>query len=263
MDEIRKGVLLPDIQHPRHDPACIKAVIHKFIPWFKPHLVVILGDALNMDAINHWRREKDDKKYFEGKRLDKEYKSFDKEILTPIEKAIDKDTERVYLGGNHEDWANLVVNKEPNLEGLVEPEIRLRLTERGWKWIPYVSEDRDGNTVRGTYQVGKLLVSHGVYLNKFHTAKVAETHSKSCAYGHTHDIQIFSKIFEDDRGYHTAQSIGCLCNMSPDYMKGKPNKWVHGFGIIYVQPNGDYNLYVPVINHGRFVFAGEVFDGNK
>ena len=79
----------------------------------------------------------------------------------------------------------------------------------------------------------------------------------------THDFQAYTKIFADDIGYHTAQSIGCLCNKSPAFKWGKANRWVNAFGIIYLRESGMFNLYVPIIIEGKFVYAGKLFDGNK
>ncbi|NLZ95993.1 MAG: hypothetical protein GX921_09255 [Bacteroidales bacterium] len=103
---IKRVVLLPDIHHPHHNKEAIKAVF-QFIRYFKPHAVNILGDAMNMDAVNHWKQEKGSKKYFEGKRLLKEYESFNNEILIPLEKILPEDCEKTFMFGNHEEWINL------------------------------------------------------------------------------------------------------------------------------------------------------------
>lgn len=255
---INRVVLLPDFHHPYHNKEAVKAVF-QFIRWFKPHAINILGDAMNMDVFNHWKKKQGDNEYFIGKRVKEDYEAFDRDILTPLEKLAPKSTELTYMAGNHEDWVNIVTRKETILKGVIEPEILLNLEERGWEWIPYIK-----NNKRGIKKYGKLLTFHGIYTNKYHAAKTADTHSKSCAYCHTHDIQLYTKVFADDRGdFHTAQSIGCLCNLSPDFMKGNINRWVNAFGVLYVRDDGLYNLYVPVIIKGKFTFAGKTFDGGK
>ena len=88
---IKRVVLLPDIHHPHHNKEAIKAVF-QFIRYFKPHAINILGDALNMDAVNHWKQEKGSKKYFEGKRLLKEYEAFDKPSFPCLDEAKKKET---------------------------------------------------------------------------------------------------------------------------------------------------------------------------
>lgn len=255
---IKRVILLPDLHHPHINKPAVNAVF-QFIKGFKPHVVNLIGDAMNMDAIDLWKKKKGNNKHFEGKRILKDYESFDRDILTPLEKLIPRDCEKTYMGGNHEDWINTVISKDQNLEGMVEPEIKLRLKERGWEWIPYIKNNR-----RGIKQYGKLLVFHGDYTNIYHAAKNANTHSKSCVYGHTHDIQLYTKVFTDDyQSFHTAQSIGCLCELTPEFMRGRKNRWVNAFGVLYVREDGLWNLYVPVIIRGKFTFNGKTFDGNK
>lgn len=257
--DIKMIVLLPDLHHPHHDVFAWRAVL-KFLARYQPNEANLLGDAMNMDAVDHWLRDKGNLRALEGKRLISGYSWFDQDVLTKIEEVVPS-AHKVYMGGNHEDWINIVVNKDPSLEGLVEPEIVLNLAQRGWEWIPYMVE-KHGQVTRGIKRYGKLLVFHGTYANKYHAAKTADMFSKSCAYGHTHDLQSYTKVTVDDfRGYHTAQSIGCLCEMSPAFMKGRQNRWVNAFGILYVRPDGMYNLYTPVIVKGKFTFAGETFDG--
>lgn len=255
-----RAIILPDIHYPLHDESSWQAVL-KFIPWFKPDEIVLLGDALEMQSIDHWKAEKGNTKYFEGKRLLKEYAGFIQEILEPLEQAAPK-AKRVYLGGNHEEWAYQMVDRQPQLEGFIEPEIAMKLDERGWQWIPYLVK-QSGRMIPGMYKIGKLTLTHGQYTNIYHANKMAQSYDRSVAYGHTHDIQFQTKVHtEDPTDYHTAQSIGCLCNLSPTFLWGRPNRWVHSFGLLYVRPSGIYNLYVPVIIEGEFTFAGETFSGN-
>lgn len=260
--KIERSLLLPDIHHPLHDRACWNAV-EKFMEWWKPHRVVIMGDGLEMRAIDHWKKSQGNLKYFEGNKLLKDYKDFIRDILVPIE-ALCPDAEWVYLGGNHEEWAYVLVEKIPQLEGMIEPEIAMNLEERGWKWFPFKHKKADTTVKKEFYKIGKLNIIHGENLGKYHAEKTARTHAKSTCYGHTHDFQAYTEVKEEDPvDYHTAQSIGCLCNKAPSYMGGRPNRWVHAFGALYTRPSGHYNLYVPIIIGGQFVFEGKLFDGNK
>jgi len=182
----RRVVLLPDIHHPYHDENCLNAVYH-FLKWFKPDELVLLGDAMDMTAASHWLEEKGKRKALENKRIKQEYEDFDREVLSKLEKVLPKWCVKVFMGGNHEDWAYQLVENDPRLEGMVEPEIVLDLANRGWKWIPYLVKDGSGGTSIGTYRVGKLLVFHGMYTNKYHAAKTVGMFSRSVAYGHCLD----------------------------------------------------------------------------
>lgn len=255
-----RHVILPDLHHPHHNKEAFEAVL-QFLRWFKPDEVVLLGDALDMLAVSHWLEDKGQRRQQENLRLIEEYETFVRDILVPIQKTCPK-ANKVFMGGNHEDWAVQLVDKAPKFEGMVEPEICLRLAERGWTWIPYLSKNQHGDVTMGTYKIGKLLMFHGMYANMYHAKKTADTMSMSSVYGHVHDVQSFTKVHVDDpRSYHTAQSIGCLCRKAPEFMKGRANKWVNAFGIVYARPDGNYNLYVPHIIKGQFTFANKLFGG--
>jgi len=257
----RRVVLLPDIHYPYQDQNCLNAVFH-FLKWFKPDELVLLGDAMDMTAVSHWLEKSNKRRQKENLRLRKSYDNFDRDVLLKLEKILPKWCVKVYMGGNHEDWAEQAVDELPQYEGMLEPENYLKLAERGWRWIPYNVEDKMGNVSRGTHKIGKLLVLHGMYTNMYHAAKTVRAFSCSTAYCHTHDIQFHTEAHVDDpRSYHTAQSIGCLCKKGPEYLRGFANRWINSFGIVYVREGGDYNLYVPIIIRGKFSFANKVFGG--
>jgi len=252
---IKKIVLLPDIHYPNHNQQSMNAVF-KFLDYFKPHVINLIGDAMEMNFASHWKRKTGDQSYTKDSAVET-YSKFDNNILSIIEGLLDDDCEKVYMGGNHEHWVNGMIMKDPTLKGAIEPEILLGLEERGWDWIPYIK-----NHKRGIVKYGKLLVTHGFYTNKYHAAKMADIFSKSIVYGHTHDVQLYTKVTYDDDGYHTAQSIGCLCNNRPEFMRGNANRWVNAFAVIYLREDGMYNLYVPIIINGVFTFERKVFNGN-
>ena len=253
---MKKAIVLPDIHFPFQNKKAISAVM-KFIKWFVPDIVVLAGDAMEMSPLDHWAKE--NIRRSEGKRLQKDYQGFDKEILTPIEKMCPT-ARKIYMGGNHELWAERFVDSFPAMEGIIEPQNALKLKERGWEWIPYLVKQQRGGVHKGLLKLGKLTLVHGEYTNKYHASKTSETFMKSVLYGHTHDLQMFTKVtVEDPSDFHTCTSIGCLCDLSPQFLWGRPNRWVHSFATIYLQDNGNFNIYVPVIVQGKFIYAGQLF----
>ena len=253
---MKKVILLPDIHHPYHNKKVVK-VVFEFMKWFKPDTVVLLGDAMEMRAINHWKKSKGNQRDFEGVRLFQDYADFSRDILAPIEKLCPR-AKKIYMGGNHEHWIFDVINKFPQeTEGSIEVERALKLKERGWDWVPFLKDGR-----RGIMKMGKLTLIHGHYTNKYHASKTSDTYSGSVVYAHAHDLQSHTKVhIEDPNDYHTSTSIGCLCDLSPEFLWGQPNRWVHAFGVLYVRDGGCYNLYVPVIINGKFTYAGKTFGG--
>ncbi len=100
---------------------------------------------------------------------------------------------------------------------------------------------------------GHLYFTHSTYLNDGHAKKTALTYRKCLIYGHAHDIQsytIHSPI--DAREKVLAKSCGCLCNRNPEYLEGKPNKWINSFNLAYIRPDGTFNDYDIVITDGMF-----------
>ena len=80
----------------------------------------------------------------------------------------------------------------------------------------------------------------------------------------THDQQSYTQVFAGGaRDYHITQSIGCMCDMSPDYLKGKPSKWVNGFAVVYSNPNGTFNVVQVVVSDNQFIFNGRVYKPTK
>jgi hypothetical protein len=245
--KIQKAVLLPDIHYPQHSVESMKSVL-KFLADFRPDTVIYQGDQLDMSVISHWNKDK--KRKVELKRVKSDYDGFDKDILSPIEKIVGKRCEKVWITGNHEDWAQQYLDRNPELEGMIEPEICLRLEERGYEYVP----------LNGIYKLGKLNIIHGFYHNQYHSAKHVSAFGGSVAYCHTHTSQEFTKVSPvDTRQFHSATGLPCLCDLSPDYMKNRPSAWVHGFGVVYVMPDGTFNLYRIIMVDNKFIFNDKVY----
>jgi len=240
-------VLLPDIHYPEHSKSSIE-LVKIFIKDVKPDIIIYQGDNLDMSVISHWNKEKTRK--IELKRLKADYDGFAKEILDPIEKLTKKDTQFVWLNGNHEDWAEQYIDKNPQLEGIIEPEICLNLKERKYKIVPY-------NKI---HKIGKLNIIHGYYHNKYHADKTLSVFEESICYGHMHSPQMQSKTKPvDSKDFHAAYCLPCLSDLAPDYMDSRPNAWINGFGVAYIMADGTFNLYPVIIVNNRFILNGKLY----
>ena len=245
--KIRKAILLPDIHYPEHSKSSMN-LVKKFIKDFKPDEIIYQGDNLDMDVISHWNKDK--KRKVELKRLKNDYDGFDRDILKPIESLVGKKTKFVWLNGNHEDWANQYLDKNPELEGIVEPEICLNLEKRGYEFIPF-------NKI---YKLGKLNIIHGYYTSKYHAAKTLDVFGESVCYGHLHSPQMQAKVKPiDTQEFHAAYGLPCLADLAPDYMHNRPSAWINGFGVVYIMPDGTFNLYTIIIVNNRFVFNNKLY----
>ena len=246
--EIQKTVLLPDIHYPHFEQRVMDAV-DEFIFDYDPHEVVYMGDQISLDCISGWNKRKPLLK--EGQRLLSEYDGFNEKVLLNHEKITSPDTRRTFMIGNHEQRVEWYCEEHPELKGMIDIERHLQLENRGYKIIPF-------NEI---HNVGKLSVIHGFYWNKYHAAKTLEAFEGNVVYSHVHNPQMYAKVSPIDRkGYHTATSLPCLCNIKPDYHKNAPNFWINGFGIVeHLPATGFFNLYTIIIIDGSFMYNGKYY----
>ena len=246
--EIQKTILLPDIHHPHYEKIVMEAV-NQFIFDYEPDEIVYMGDQLSLDCISGWNRRKPLLK--EGQRLMQDYDDFDIDVLHTHENLTRSNIRRTFMIGNHEQRIEWYSEMNPELEGFIDIIRHLQLQERGYKIVPF----------NGVHKVGKLNVIHGYYWNKYHAFKTLEAFEGNVVYSHAHNPQMYAKVSPIDRkGYHTATSLPCLCNISPDYKKGTPNFWINGFGIVeHLPATGYFNLYTIIIIEGSFMWNGKYY----
>jgi len=238
------AVLLPDIHYPEQDNEAMR-LVGLFLKDHKVDEIIYTGDGMNMSAVCHWEEKKNRK--MEGKRVKAEYLGFVKNVLNKHREIVGEKCKFVYLIGNHENWIEETIDKDAKVEGYYEVENNFP------SWVKIIPFNK-------IYKIGKLRVTHGFYTNKYHASKTVDAFERNVVYGHTHDIQFFTKVLSDDvKDFHSAQSIGCLCNMNPDYMENRPNNWVHGFGVAYFQPNGYFNFYQIVIVNNEFIWNRKIY----
>ena len=246
--EIQKTIPLPDIHHPHCESRTMEAV-NEFIFDYDPDELVYMGDQMSLDCISGWNRYKPLLK--EGQRLMQNYDDFNNDILKIHENITRSDIRRTFMMGNHEYRVEMYIERNPELQEFIDISRHLELPERGYKIIPY-------NEV---HKVGKLNVIHGYYWNMSHAKKTVDVFEGNIAYAHVHNPQMYTKISPiDQKGYHMATSLPCLCSIKPDYHKNAPNFWVNGFGIVeHLPATGFFNLYTIIIIEGSFMYNGKYY----
>ena len=246
-ESTRRVLTLPDIHYPLHNERALSCA-ERFMVDFQPTHIIYLGDALQMDCVSHWMADK--RRSLEGQRLIADYNGFNT-ILDRHTRLV-PDAKRVYILGNHEDWVRQYLDLHPQMEGLLEVERGLRLSERGFTVVPFGQ----------IYRIGKLHYMHGVYTNEHHAKSTVLNFQRSVRYGHTHDIQHHTWVSPVDiLDRHTASSVGCLCDINPHYMKLKPNRWMHAINVAYIRRDGNFSDYTIPIIQGRFTFEGKDYIG--
>jgi len=215
----------------------------KFGQYLKPDETILLGDFLNFDYISHWTEG--DNIGREGKRLINDFR-IGNEILDKIDKFTKK--KKVFIMGNHDRRLETWIRQHPPVEGLISLEKNLSLKKRGYE---IVSEGK-------VYKKGKAYFVHGWYWTLYHAHKHVLDAGQNIFYGHVHNLQSFTKTNYEQKPI-IGQSLGCLCNLNPEYKRNRPNSWVNAFGVFYFLPSGSFHFYVPIIIQGQFVWNGRVF----
>lgn len=214
----------------------------KFAKAWKPDTIVHLGDIGDWDFISSFSRDLVGK--LEGKSFKREFATIARQLdvwqsLAP---------EVVLLAGNHDERVYAALDRAPGLKGYVEYDNALDLKERE---VPFL------RATEQPYKLGKLHLVHGWYTTANHAKRHLDAYSGNIAYGHLHVFQTASKVLAASHQEIQAWAIGCLCDKNPDYLDGAPSGWQHGAAAVYVQDNGNFNLYPINIIKDAFIFEGK------
>ena len=248
---IERNLVLPDMHVPNENKTAV-TVARKINKYYKPHRIIVIGNFFDMTPVSHWMKDK--KKSMENQRLAKDYAKGNRLLNKFVREAGSQLSEVVYLKGNHEKWADDYVDKNPEMEGLVEVEHNIKIDKK--------KVDLKFVEMNDFYKVGKLYLTHGLHANKYHAFTTVDRVGASVMYGHTHDVQTYTKIgLAKSTDKHMGLSVGCLCDLSPAYMKNRPNNWMHAVAMVDVFENGDFVPHVLNIVNGKTVYANKIFRG--
>jgi len=235
---IVRGIAFYDMHHPKHDQRLWNNLL-RFAEDFRPTAWVFGGDNMDMEPVSHWIGNK--RRKIEGLRLCEDYESFNRDVLARVDALLPEDAERIFLLGNHEDWVEQYIDEHPEVEGFLE--VRKNLNLERWDVYDY------GEVAK----IGKLHFIHGEYFNIHHAHKTGQVYGRNVVMGHTHTYQVHTHTVPTDVESHSAIALPCGCHLNPNYRKNKPNAWVTGFGVFYVHPNGNFDLYPVIAVNGSFI----------
>jgi predicted phosphodiesterase len=239
---MKKIIIIQDAHIDVHIPKAYE-VVKKFIKAEQPDEIILLGDFMDVSSLSAWDYDK--KRLMEGRRFQKEVELANKELdfLQANSKKV------TYLEGNHEDRIERYLDKNPEMEGMMELPVVLDLVKRDIKFIKY-------NTL---YKVGHLYFTHGFYTNINYTKKTLDSYGCNIVVGHLHKPQTSfntSKMTES----RMCWGLGCLQGHEPDYLKGRPSNWNNGFAVAYVKDDGKFSMYpVNMSPTGSFIWNGKEY----
>lgn len=235
---IGRWLILSDIHIPFHEPLAVEAAV-AYGKQTEVTGLFLNGDLQDCSALGIWHARKRD-------------------WMAEVEATIDMldwlrnqfpNAEFVYKPGNHEyRLPRYYVANAPELveSPVTAMETQLDFESRGIEFLDYHQIVRagklpiiHGHEVKHIESV--VNPARGLYLRAKSFAVCAHCHRTSM---HT-ERDINGKIM-------TTWSFGCLCDLSPDYWP-IANNWNHGFAIIDVEKNGDFE-----VQNLRILPSGEV-----
>lgn len=251
---MKTWAVLNDIQYPFENKPVMKLVTDFVVNELKPDGVLLNGDIVDCYSISDF-----DRNPLSSATLEKEIRCAQR-----LMERLGNIPTKVWLGGNHEDRLRRHVWKNPKLIRDLDSSSRERLVKAldfpevfslesfGFSWRPYGA----------TYNLGKLLVTHGSIVSK-HSGQTARAHldkyGTSVLVGHTHRGGTFYKT--DLKGVHTAVENYCLCRTDPEYVQN-PN-WQLGFSVVHVdEKTGYFDINaIPILPGNRFFYGSELIKG--
>ena len=243
------GLFFPDVHTPHQNDPMLKSV-YKLMDDITFDVFTLMGDFMDFGCISHWNRNRH--RTLELKRLKSDY-IIGNSILDEFDKRLPEKCEKHYLYGNHEDWISNLLDEIPALEGLIEPEECLQLDKRNYKVYPY----------NELVKFGRLYATHGIYVTTNPIKKHLNELKVNIIFAHTHKLGMeFSSSMAREIAF-AGYNIGAACDLSPDYMRNRPNAWTHGFAVVYFFPNGYFDVQLVRVIDGQFIFNGKVYSGKK
>lgn len=240
-----------DIHVPEHNDAALACFV-KTAELLRPDGITLNGDIMDCGL---WSRHDIDKKpkcnWTDSQFYEKSRRDFD--AMTSFLNQLDScgAKRKRWQLGNHEEWLEDFIRQSPSTRrkffGLEE---RLHLKRRRWQLSPY----------NKPLYVGKLAIIHGLFTGQHHAAKTVNSMAGSVLYGHSHDIQAYSK-HTLEHTTHMGWCNGCLCDLNPEYLKNKGQNWSHGFSVVYAWPNGSFQVDQIRIQNGRCIVHGKEIKG--
>lgn len=243
---LRRLLAIPDCHHPYVDKRAWQLVL-KCAEIFAADDVIILGDFGDCHSVGSHMRTEPLKHSLEGEL------SLTRFALEELQRACPKDARKVYICGNHETRLNrYIMDKAPELHGLLDIESALSLGELGWEFIPYGK----------SFLYGKLHITHDTGKSGMNAHRQsAAAHLGSTIIGHTHRM-----AYEVTGTFNGPPFLACMLGWLGDaetagsYVHETGSAaWAKGFGVGYMEVDTGivHVTPIPIIND-RCMLEGEL-----
>jgi len=242
-DNYERNLFMGCAHIPYHDKELHKVFI-KFLKFFKPHKLWIMGDYLDWYHIS---------KYIKNPRKSGKLQEDLDLAGEMLDELVSYADEVLFMDGNHEDRLQRYLHQYPELYGLRCLTIPA-LLELHKKGIKYCGKYRDKPTTHHGFVIHHGLWSSivsGVTAKKHFTEWGGNGIIVHCHKGGNYLKQQLDGI----HGYYEGM---CMCNLELEYTKATTN-WIQGWSIAYFTKKDLFHLeQIPVVQH-EFLFQGKLF----
>jgi hypothetical protein len=158
-----------------------------------------------------------------------------------------------FIEGNHEDRVERWIvdqtmrhNRDSEfLRTMLSPKTLLRLDERGVKYYERGKHHING-LPPGWIKLGKIFFVHELGGGKNAASKAVGTTAGNVVFAHTHQ-EDSSTLVLPGVGLVKAWNPGCLCQRQPLWRHSNPTNWSHGYGVQFIEDNGEFlHVNVPI-----------------
>lgn len=242
--DYEKSVFLSDIHAPYEDKWCMY-ITERFLKWFKPNRVFILGDLVDFYQLSRFDKDPE--------RIEDLQADIDAavRVLAMIRRSVGPRCEVVFFEGNHEVRLRKWLWNHPEVASLraIQLEELLQLKSLNIKLVRALEP----------YDYHGFAIEHGDIVRK-HSGYTARGMMEKCGVsgisGHTH--RLGAHYLTNRGGDFVWYENGCLCDRNPDYVKF-PN-WQQGFSVGWFKKNNHrFTIEQVCIPDGKCVYQGHEF----
>lgn len=237
-------LVISDLHLPYIDVKCMESIIN-YAKEERIENLMVLGDAFDFHEISAWG--------------DKFRKPLEDEIDESIEllhqTILSKMTfkQKKFVKGNHEDRLNrYLINNARKIQGLLEKRgfDVPSLTGMDKAGFDYIDNVKLRHETGKYFKIGHLNFLHGHEIKnggKYPARNLIMKCHDNVIVGHNHRPDVAYE-FDLDGTPRSVNSIGCCCEMYPEYMTF--NEWRHGFGIVRFRESGLHTTENKIIVNG-------------
>ena len=236
----KKVGIISDVHIPFHDIDAVSCALDYFAEK-NVDAILINGDLVDFYQLSRWIKNPEERSFAEEVEMTIEF-------LTMLRDSF-PDIDIYYKMGNHEDrYENFLFGNAKELLGLADFEFS-NIFE-----LDYLNVKLIGS--RQKIQLGKLSIVHGhefghSVFSPVNVARGLFLRAKANALT-SHHHQSSHHAESDINGNQTGcWSIGCLCDLRPDYRPFAFTKWNHGAALVEVYDNGNFHVENFIIIDGK------------